>query len=217
MEQKRAELIGFTAESYAQKSVNKLYILKSFYNSPNFNVKYFSDEVFDDFSDKELNELDEIFYSNFLTYFDSKNIDRIALLPEFINLLYLCDNNAAEFYGKSIISLTTLQARLFTQGCYFKNMISELRDKVTDEILQNPAELISLYDASKNMDKIMENNTPKTNDKDSFGGKFVFGASKEDMSRLGLEDSSPDPMMKALKEKGKLSKKDILALQGIKI
>jgi hypothetical protein len=210
MEISKMEHMGLTAEIFASRKANEYNILNSFYKSVEPFVKFFTNESLDELDDFEFSEFLNIFHKN-NEKFQALNLKRIAVSPYFLNFFYLCDNNPVRFYGKPVVNLTFYQAELFSQGCYFKNILSEMKDKLPTDIMENPDELVSMYETNKNVQGKFDN----TAQGKEMAARGIMGAKKEDYIRMGLGDQlGPDLAEIAAKKGGHLDIHDIIKAHG---
>lgn len=210
LEISKIENMGLTAEIFAGRKANEFNILNSFYKNITDNIKYFTNTTLDDLDDSEFSVFLDIYNRN-NEKFEQLNIKRVALAPYFLNFFYLCDNDPVKFYGKPAINLTFYQADLFSNGCYFKNILSEMKDKLSNDILDNPDELISMYETNKNVQDRLAN----TSNGKEMTAKGIMGAKKEDYIRMGMEDQlGPNLSELAAKKGGKLDIYDIIKAHG---
>ena len=167
-----------------------------------------------------IDELQEKDISILISYFNNisdqtgeENIKRIALSGFFLNSFYLCDDNPHTFYGKSVVDLTYNEGELFSYGRYFKSILSEMKNKPHPEIMEDPDNLIELYNVGKNSDKMKES-------MDNADATIVVGATNEDLERMGLKAPSDEPQTgvslqaEADKKGGKLSMEDLMKLHS---
>ena len=189
LNRKREELLGLTAEKYANKRLNEYYIYSSLYKNTNFNDKVnllYNWTDFDDLEDIELLKITNLYNKNSHN-FNELNLKRISLSPFFLNLFFLTDNNPVNFYNKSILELTDYQMLIFSYGIHNKNIIQENPHIDLMEYLENPYELDEFVNRSKAAKDLMEKTKGKK------GTKYVVGTSSEDTEKFGLgSQNMPD-------------------------
>lgn len=205
LNEEKLSFLTSTAESYAEKQLNNYYVFRTLRKS-DINTS-FTEEEFNDLPFDVIKKLAEA-YGKAMSCFKIENIKKIALIPDFTNIFYLCNDDPYIFYGLPVIKLTAYQTQLFTYGKYFKHILSEARDKVAKEFLDNPDDLIDWYEGKKSVDKIL-----KDNHKDAPGASSIVGATKEDLKHLGLDDNVID-IAKEAKKRGGLNFQEIIALHG---
>lgn len=144
---KKAKLLGVTAESWASRRVNEFYIFLSLYKDTELSEGYLSEE---DFEDLEENELEKIvlFYNKIMNELND-SIKKVALSSSFQNSFSLCDDSIYNFYGKPISRLTYHQSELAIYGRYFKNILSE--GNIPSNIKNDPEALINWHNGDKNI------------------------------------------------------------------
>jgi hypothetical protein len=204
----KSSLMGSTAENLAAKPSNEFSMVKSFFIDKELKTPLI--ESLDDLEDNEINNLITV-YNKDAERFNPKNIQKIALLPYFTNVFYLCENDCFRFFGRAALNLTLYQIELFNQGCYFKGILSEIRDTITPELLNNPEELISIYSARKNIQDV--ESTSKTQ---AGTTKAYVGMTQEDAKRLGISHGGEVNHGDLLaKHGGKLTKMQIMQAEGL--
>ena len=211
LEIKKRTLLGVTCESFADKKINELYIYNSAFKANNLNEHFFSKEDFDELESTELSRFITI-YNDKLSDFQSLNLKRVALSGIFLNTFYLCKDNPFIFYGKPLVNLTYYQIELFTQGRYFKSILSDSTGKPPEDMMNDPDKIIEWYESSKNAQTTMD----KVN-KGKSGGSSIVGASAKDMKRLGAigdDERVIDLHAEARKKGGSLSMEDMMKLHG---
>jgi len=208
----KTELIGLTSEIYADKKINDYYIFLTLYKNEECTDLLFSEEEFDELSDKELSNL-VIVYNAASSRFAESNMKRVALSSFFLNNYHLCKDNPFIFFGKPLVELTYHQADLFAYGRYYKHILSEMKNPPPSDIMQDPDRLLELYEIEKSQEERNEG-------KETTGtASTVVGATKEDLEVLGMTKDS-DPMAVDLndeirKKGGNLSMEDLIKLHGV--
>lgn len=172
--QDRNMALGLTAEAFARKKLNELYILKSLFQDRECRTPLFSDEDFDYLDSNQLNDIAAIFNDS-MAHCNDNSIKKIALAPFFQNSFTLCDDNIYNFFGKPIITLTFYQSELAGYGRFFKHILSS-ESKPPAEILADPEKIIDWFNTNKNTEKMMKAN--------NSSNVAVFGATQEDMKQL---------------------------------
>tara|TARA_B100001939_G_C16912123_1_gene605136 strand:+ start:64 stop:1068 length:1005 start_codon:yes stop_codon:yes gene_type:complete len=214
LDEKKAEksqLVGYTADIYSSKKINEYYVFSTTYKDKKLKKKLFSEEEFDELSEQDIVKFVSIFNHN-SEKTNEDNIKRIALSGFFLNNFYLCKDNPKIYYGKPVIKLTYNQSELFSYGRYFKHILSEMKNKPSPEIMDDPDRLIELYNIGQNSQKMKQS----AEDSDA---STVVGATKEDLERMGMSSPSEDKGVslskEASKKGGKLSMDDLIKLHGM--
>lgn len=210
----RAEAIGYTAETYAHKRANEMYIQQAVFKDFQFKTPAISAEEFDHINDAELKEL-TIDYNKSTEFVTLENIKKISLMPFFCNYFYLCDDNPLTFFGKPVIELSFFQAELFAFGRYFKSLVQDSKASPPDDIKQDPDKLMDFYEMRKNADEVMDKMEQKSGEK--AGASSLVGATKEDLEAIGIQDGVGKTITLnevAAKKGGNLSMNDFVDLHG---
>ena len=195
----KAELVGFTAEKYANKKSNEMYIQNAVFKDKEFKELALDDEEFNHMSDQQLSELTTD-YNQSTLHVTLENLKRISLAPFFGNYFYLCDDNPQIFYGKPVIQLTFFQAELFAFGRYFKSLAQDSKTSPPDEIRNDPDKLIEFYEMRKNADEVMDKIEGKSGEKS--GASSLVGATKEDLEAIGYKGANTVSLSEAAAKKG---------------
>ncbi|MAF26169.1 hypothetical protein CL634_11460 [bacterium] len=212
LKQEREKYMGFTAERYAAKRSNELYIRLAVYKDKSFETLAINEEEFDELSDVQLSEIVGC-YNKATEYVTIKNLKKISLLPFFCNYFYLCDDNPQVFYGKPVIDLTFFQAEMFAFGRYFKALVQDAKASPPDDIRNDPDKLVDFYEARKNADEVLDKIEERS--KHEGGASSLVGATKEDLEALGYTTGGPntiDLAKVAAKKGGTLSMEDFIEI-----
>jgi len=208
--QKKDQLIGFTAEKYAIKKQNEFFIYNSLYKAEDLKEKYFTFEEYNNLEETKLLELIKN-YNNKSTPFNNKNIQKLALEPLFLNGFSLCDNDPYKYYGKPTCYLTYYQIELFSYGCNFKHILSELKDKIDPELYKDPEKLTEYYNSTKNIEEVV-NRAGSGQERD--GGAIGIVGKKSDINKIRDKTTMiVDPVISKLKKQGHVSFNEVLELQ----
>lgn len=214
LSKERIELMGYTAESYANKRSNEIYIRKAIFTTPTFEENSINETDFDHISDEELSSL-TIDYNAATKFLTLDSIKKISLLPFFCNYFYLCDDNPMIFFGKPVIELSFFQAELFAFGRYFKGLVQESKAQPSDDIRNDPDKLIEFYEMRKNAEEVIEKLEARSGEK--AGASSLVGATKEDLEAIGYQQGVGKTISlqeAAAKKGGKLSMDDFMDLHG---
>lgn len=208
----KKELIGFTAEDYANKKINEYYMFISLYKDEALKENFFSASEFEELENIDITKLVEL-YNNKLSHFNDKNLKKISLINSHLSLFNISDDNPFYMYGKSIIYLTFYQIETFAYARFFKNQLSYAKHKPPDEYFEDPDKLIEWLESSKNAEELLE----KSKNKNDTVATSIVGASKEDLQKAGLDKNEKNVslMDEAKKKGGTLSMQDLLKLHGV--
>ncbi len=194
LENKKSTLLGNTAESYAVKKSNEYHIKKSLFNDKNLTILAFDDEKFEEFDEKEIEQLVFI-YSAYSERFESDNLKKLALSSFFLNLFSLSSDDPRGFYGKPVAYLTFYQSELFSLGRYFKSILAEYGQSLTSDLLSDPDKLIEYIEIHRNYKELQEGSEEM-----EAGG--IVGATKEDLEYLGIKTEAKFNLGEELKKSG---------------
>ena len=208
----KKELIGFTAEDYANKKINEYYMFISLYKDPDLKENFFSQNEFDELENLDISKLVQI-YNDKLSVYNDKNLKKISLLNSHLTLFNISDDNPYYMYGKSIVYLTFYQIEIFGYAKYFKNQLSYAKHKPADEYFEDPEKLIEWLESSKNVEELLEKGA--SNKADTVATSII-GATKEDLKKAGLDESNTISLTEEAKKKGgTLTMEDLMKLHGI--
>lgn len=201
--EEKHELFGLCLEDFVDKKVNELTIFNSFYKDRNFKEKLFSEEEFDRLPEQELSKLIGIL-NNFYISFSHSEIKRICASPFFISIFGLCEDNAFNFFGKTISELSILQVNLFSQGRYFKSLIRSREDQgmPPSDVMEDPDKMIEWYDQMS------------TSAKAQADGVSYFGATKSELQDMA-GGKAIDVQDFAKKKNNSMNTKDFIEMHGI--
>ena len=176
-EEERAELLGLTCESFAEKKVSEYYMFYSLYKDQDLKHKYYKFEDYEELSSIEISEMVKL-NNRVLSDFNNKNLKKIAACPFFLNSVMISKNNPFIFFGKPIVELTNYQQEMWGNGIRFKNIIEQKND--------TPPKMLTLQDVVdwyENAAGSLESANSK--DKVSAGGaKSIVGATSEELEKL---------------------------------
>ncbi len=213
LSREKDHMLGFTAEKYATKRSNEVYIQQAVFKDKECSELAISEEEFDYMTDDELNKF-VMDYNNSTRFITVDNIKKLSLMPFFCNYYYLCDDNPMTFYGKPVIDLSYYQSELFTFGRYFKNLAQDSDINPPSEIKNDPDKLVEFYESNKNAKEVMEKMDQKLGDKS--GATSLVGATKEDLQALGIKTSNQGLNLSkiAADKGGQLDMQDFIDLHG---
>lgn len=112
LKEKRSEMVGLTAEKYADEKYLNYFLFFAFYKDESITEKYFSKQDFDDLEDEEIEKY-FLIYSNNLKKFNDENFKKVAVTPVFLNLSGFAYEDSSLFLGKNVMQYTTYQFEIF--------------------------------------------------------------------------------------------------------
>ncbi len=180
MANRRANLIGLTAEHVADQRVQYEYIRLSFYEDRALSRPMFTASDIANLTDQEAETL--LFeYIEVMTRFSADNLRRIVIAPFFTNQFFLCSERLEAFFGRPMVDLTIYQTNLLSHGQYFRSILTQ--NDLPKEMLNNPDKIEEYVMRSRNMKAIVG----KAGNHDRVA---IIGATTDDLKAAGLEDGS---------------------------
>jgi hypothetical protein len=214
----RDKIFGLTAEVYAERKVNEYYIIESFFEDKDCNRRYLSEEYFDDFSEGEMQRIIKLYNSEMEIVSDA-NIKWLALQEFFQVYWSLSGESLYNFFGRPICDLTYFQIKLGSYGRTFKQIL-EKADGYPEDVKKDPDKLLDYVQMGENAKQVMEKAATGSPQNESVAST-VFGAKKEEMQAVGLENTPGTTSLSAeLKRKqaqGKrgLNMHDLMSAMGV--
>lgn len=205
----RSSLFMRTAESYAEERVNDHYILKCLYKDQDLKQKAYTEEEFDEIDQQTLFSIIKE-YNRVYKYLNDDFIQKIVL-DEFFGLFMPFAENAMEFYGQPICSLSYNQIKILIYARFFKTVFQKY-DKMPEDIRKDPDKIMDYINANENARKMMEKRGNKENSAQS-----IVGANSEDLEYLGVKAKGERTLSladEAKKKGGSLSMEDMMKLFG---
>ena len=203
----RAELIGLTAEKYAEKKVNRdffesiAYFDVDFKNPVLHNLEYDNRET-----ERIINEVQDDFFNKFR----DANISKAALSNAYSPYLSFSEN-PYEIYGKPLKDMSSFQLKLSSYGKTFLSIFKNTSKEIPENIAKDPELLIEFAEAQRNDKRTA---TKKSNEND--GGSAIFGASSTDIQAIKTETEDAITLDEALKQSGgSMNMKDLMKMHGV--
>lgn len=213
LQNKRSELIGICAETYAVKRSNDHYIIKSFYNDRELKSAVFPNERdFDELHSEDVVEFVQA-YNNTFEMFEELKIQEM-ILQDFYYIYFPFSDDTVGFFGNPVCHLTYNQLKLIVYTKIFKG-IFEQNQNIPDNIKKDPQALLDYANVSEEAKQKVRERIENGQD-----GATLFNATDEDYEYAGLK--KPSDTVKnslhqaALKKGGSLSMQDLMELSGHK-
>lgn len=209
----KKELIGTSAESYAEKRANDYYIIKSFYEDSKLDCPVFPTE--DSYNDLYLDEVADFVscYNKTFKMFEELTIQKM-ILQDFYYIYFPFSDDTVGFFGHPVCFLTYNQLKLIVYTKIFKN-IFERNQNIPDSIKKDPVALMDYGNISDDAKAKMKEQIDRAKD-----GSTLFGATEEDYEYAGLTKPSDQvgvSLTKAAEKKGgTLNMQDLMELSGYK-
>jgi len=145
---------------------------------------------------------------SFFEKFEDSNISQAVLSEYFSMYLPFCEDVMGVF-GKPLADLTSYQLKLISFGRYFLNIFKNSQKEIPDNVAKDPELLISFYQNQRN-------ERSKTKAQSSEGGSAYFGASKEDLEDIKLNNERAVDLNEEVKKQGgSLNMEQMMKLHGV--
>ena len=190
---KKENLIGLTAEKFADNKSNLHYIYYTTYKTPDYSEHFFSKEQFKEADNEDLSQIYKE-YNYIMAQFVEKNIKLISVAPFFRNAFSAVKQGVLDFYGKPVVQLSYYQLNLFNYANLFDHFIKNTQGLDFSEIEENPDKLLETYNKQSNMKEARQ----KSGDQAS---NYV-GMSKEEMAEFGIVGTSAENVAKEAEKSG---------------
>ena len=201
----KSELIGLTSEKYARNKVQKTIVNKILFYDREFKKGVYEDLYLNEgMKEVELFKLQRSFFEKF----EDSNISQAVLSEYFSMYLPFCEDVMGVF-GKPLADLTSYQLKLISFGRYFLNIFKNSQKEIPDNVAKDPELLISFYQNQRN-------ERSKTKAQSSEGGSAYFGASKEDLEDIKLNNERAVDLNEEVKKQGgSLNMEQMMKLHGV--
>lgn len=137
LEGKKRNLVGLTAESYAEEKMQNTYVFLSFFKDSKLETPLFTEKEFKKLDDEVIYELLDL-YINYINRFTHENLKQISISDFFTNYFYLTED-LTKFFNRPIMNFTFNQVNLSSYGQYFKKLLSNF--DIPENIKDNPDEI----------------------------------------------------------------------------
>lgn len=206
----KEELMGETAETYANKKANEYLILSLIFKDKGLNECLFSEEDIEELDYSDLNE-HFINYGIISKKYEQKNLKKIAVLPAMINSIFLVEDNPELFFGKTIMKLSIYQLDAYSKLKSYKNVLTKGSSFPPENLYDDFDQLVSWYDSSGTSYSAQPNKEKK--EKSNASTSYI-GATKDELEKIAKSkgDTPIDLVKEAEKKGGQLSFKDIIKL-----
>lgn len=178
----RSEIVGYTAEHYADSKSNESLIKSNVFKDKEFRQKLFEEEDLNE--DIDLQKIKNKFYL-INDKFSESNIKRLAAAGFFQNLIFI-SSEPMDFWGVPLFKCTRYQNDLLLYGKIYRNFIknrSEIGKAIPDEILSEPDKFISfLENQQSGKQNIIKKNKNTNNNVSSY-----VGATNDDLKDMGVK------------------------------
>lgn len=205
-EYERKQLVGITAEVYAENKINSDF-LNSFMYTDKEMKKLLVDEI--DYNESMASLNINKMQSDFFKKFSDSSISKLALSDEFSPFFSFVEDPKLIF-GKSMIEMTTFQIKLCSYAKSFLNIFKNSAKEIPNYIAKDPDLLIEFYESQKN--ETNKNSKARQGD----GATTYFGANSRDISLLAEKDEKAVSLSEEIKKRGgKIGMEEMMKLHGV--
>lgn len=209
----KREIVGLTAEIYAERKLNEVYVFESIFSDDKLSNKLYSTEEIEEISHSEMQTIVSV-YNAEMSNLSDKNIKMLCIQDFFLAYWNFVGDDVSTFFGKAICHLSYPQLKLASYGRVFKNALQNA-DKIPDDIKEDPDRLLDYVRASENVKQQVDNSP--SNNADAVA-TTIFGAKEQDYKSAGMESDGVNLMdaLKRSEENGKkgLDMHDLMKLMG---
>lgn len=195
--EKRNSLVRNTAEEYAGRRSNEIFMFHSLFKDKNLKEVFFSEDDFDHLDKVQLNNI-FIKYNNSIEEFSQHNIRQMSIEAFFTSLFNLFDKDVSNFYGKNVCELTYYQVNLLNYGKLFSRIFEN--KEIPKNIQGNAKEILDYLDESETKKKAAKSASEKAQSAAGFSYK---GATKEDLEAAGINTKGAMDIHELAKKEGK--------------
>tara|TARA_E500000178_G_scaffold355399_1_gene427893 strand:- start:1734 stop:2708 length:975 start_codon:yes stop_codon:yes gene_type:complete len=205
MENEKNELLGLTAEKYANNKIQKNIVNKILFYDREFKRGVFDDLYINEgFKEAEIYKLQKEFFEKF----QDSSISKAVLSDYFSMYLPFCEDVLGVF-GKPLAELTSYQLKLISFGRYFLNIFKNSQKDIPENIAKDPELLVDFYQSQKS-------DSDRKAASSGDGGSTYFGATKEDIESIKKEDENAVVLSEEIKKKGgSLNMQQMMELHGL--
>ncbi len=191
----RRQLLGHTAEFYADRSINDHYIMANLFADPGLTRSFFIDGEFDYLSDDKVREIVGD-YNRSLEGCTDHNLKKLAMQPFFQRYFGLVGDNLTQFFDCAVCNLTFYQVDLLRYGAHFRHIYSN-HDVASfpKNVLEDPDLLTEYTSAAAKTKESLEKQGAFQE------GAVVLGLKKEDAKAAGVQNQ-PNFMTEVMKSGG---------------
>ena len=169
------ELLGMTAEAYAQRMLNDYYIVTNLFSDRDLTQLVFTTDSFDTFPDSVVEEILDI-YNKAIDNCSDYNLRRLAVQDFFTSYYGLAGDDIKAFFGRSICDMTYYQIRLANIARYFKSIMEQSDlGRMDPAVRYDPEAIERMYTAQKNASAMASE------------GKVPANLSQQDIKELNLQ------------------------------
>jgi len=202
----RAELIGKTQEFFAKQESEVFFILNTLYKDSDLKNLYINKDLHDDIDQEDVSELIHA-YNETISPIMGGGVKKVALSQECQTLVSLSEN-AYEFYGRPVATLTFFQTELYIYAKNYAQMLSHELSPSSD-IASDPDRLEDWFNTVVNSKKFVG---------DAGQNVSLVGATADDIKQItgGQEVKDMDSEIKkaALNNNGIVDMETLMRLHS---
>lgn len=201
---KKNDLLGITAENFANKMANEEFLRMLIFCDEDLKKLKFSEIDFGELNQEDVIDLTNL-YSSISNEFNDDSIQEI-ILQDFFGVYFSYCENAKDFFGKEINRLTSYQMKLSLYSKILNN-IFQYHDDIPDHMRKDAKSIFLFVESKKARDKFQS-----SSNKD--GGTAIFGATKKDIEILDPKAKKPSLSSLIEENGGSLNMEDMIKLMG---
>jgi len=200
--ERKNELLGITAENFANKMANEEFLRMLIYKDENLKELRFSKDQFGELDQEEVINLTNK-YASISSELNDDAIQEI-ILQDFFGVYFSYCENAHDFFGKPINKLTSYQMKLSLYSKILNN-IFQYHDDIPEHMRKDAKSIFLFVESKKSRDKFQSMNN-------GDGASAVFGATKKDMEMLDPDAKKPSLSSLIEKNGGSLNMEQMMDL-----
>ena len=171
----KAELLGMTAEVWAQRMLNDHYVMSNLFADKGLCNPLFPEVAFEDMDDSTVEGVLAVYHKAIEPCSDAV-LRQLAVAEFFTSYYNLCADRADAFYGRAVCEMTYYQIRLMSIARYYKAILEGVDlTKIEASYRNDPDAIERLYTAQRSA-KQME-----------AEGKLPGNMTTSDMEQTGLK------------------------------
>lgn len=205
MEKEKQELMGLTAEKYANNKIQNNIVGKILFYDREFKKSVYEDlYINENFKEVEIYKLQNEFFKKF----QDSNISKAVLSDYFSMYLPFCEDVLGVF-GKPLADLTSYQLKLISFGRYYLNIFKNTSKEIPEHVAKDPELLVNFYQSQKT-------ERTATKSQQGEGGSAYFGANQEDIESLKSSNETAVDLSEEVKKRGgSLNMQEMMKLHGV--
>ena len=186
----RNEVIGYTAEKYANERLYDETLLELTFKNREMTERVFADpDEYYYLSDDIVENVRSAFHEN-SNLFTGQIIKYVAASAFFQNMLYVTNEcDAFHFWGLASSKCTKYQIDLLINGKMYKNAIkseAERGKSIPDDVMGDPVKFVNWYE-SRSTNLETQSSSGVSNSGSTTAVSSFVGATKEDLKKMGVK------------------------------